>query len=118
MTKKEAIKLENRCDKIMSGYLGKECTVSLALSGKLKTEFNDGDFVTWNMTTNQVDYVRYIGFYNDLVETVAKIKECLDDNRDIFMNLVWSYSHRDELEEREYESRNQNVAIFRDKRSD
>lgn len=99
MTKQEAAKLENRCDKIMSGYLGKECTVSMALSGKLKVEFNDGDFVTWNMEHNDVDYVRYIGFYDELTETVAKIKECLDDNRDIFMNLMWSYSHRSELED-------------------
>ena len=98
MTKEEAIKLENRCDKIMSGYLSKSCTVSLALSGKLKIEFDDGDYITWNMTRNEVDYVCFVGDYDYLVETVEKIKECIDDNRDIFDKLVWSYNHRMELE--------------------
>ena len=98
MTKQEAIKLENRCDKIMSGYLGRSCTVSLALSGKLKIEFNDGDYITWNMAGSHVDYISYVGFYSDLVETIGKVKECIDGNRDIFNNLVWSYNHRAELE--------------------
>lgn len=98
MTKEEAMRLENRCDKIMSGYLGHSCTVSLALSGKLKIEFNDGDYVTWNMTHNDVYYINYSGFYDDLLELIRKIKECIEDNFDIFNNLLWSYDHRNELE--------------------
>lgn len=99
MTKDEAIRLENRCDKIMSGYLGKSCTVSMALTGKLKIMFNDGDYITWNMTCNAVDCVSYVGYYDELVEMIGKVKECIDDNRDIFSNLIWSYNHRTELEE-------------------
>lgn len=99
MTKEEAIKLENRCDKIMSGYLGRECTVSMALSGKLKICFNDGDYITWNMSCNDVNYIHYVGFYYDLVETIGKNKECVNDNRDIFDKLIWSYEYRRELEE-------------------
>lgn len=99
MTKQEALKLENRCDKIMSGYLGKECTVSLALTGRLRIEFNDGDYITWNMSCNNVDYVRYIGDYDYLVEIIDKVKECIYNNRDIFERLIWSYEHRRELEE-------------------
>lgn len=99
MTKQEALRLENRGDKIMSGYLGKECTVSLALTGKLKIEFNDGDYITWNMTCNDVDYVSYVGSYDYLVETISKVKECVEENRDIFELLIWSYEHRTELEE-------------------
>lgn len=98
MTKEEALRLENRCDKIMSGYLGKECTVSMTLTGKLKIILN-GDYITWNMTCNDVDYVWWVGFYNDLVETIGKVKECIGDNRDIFEQLIWSYNHRTELEE-------------------
>ena len=98
MTKEEAIRLENRCDKIMSGYLGRSCMVSLALSGKLKIEFDDGDFITWNMTCDSVDYVNYAGFYDNLVETMSKVKNCIDDNRDIFNELIWSYNYRTELE--------------------
>lgn len=99
MTKAEAMKLENRCDKIMSGYLGEECTMSMALTGRLKVMFNDGDYITWSMKHNSVDYVHHVGFYDDLVERIAKIKECLDDNRDIFAQLLWSYEHVTELEE-------------------
>lgn len=98
MTKEEALKLENRCDKIMSGYLGKSCTVSMALTGKLKIEFDDGDYITWSPIRNDVDYISYVGFYSDLVDKIAQIKECIDDNRDIFTDLMWSYNHRNELE--------------------
>jgi hypothetical protein len=99
MTKDEASRLENRCDKIMSGYLGKSCTVSMALTGKLKIEFDDGDYITWNMTVNAVDYVSYTGFHSDLLDIIMKVKECIDENRDIFVSLLWSYNHRTELEE-------------------
>lgn len=99
MTKTEALKLENRCDKIMSGYLGRTCTVSMALTGKLKVEFIDGDYITWNMTCNDVDYIRYTGFYDYLVDDIHIIQECIDDNRDIFEQLIWSYNHRGELED-------------------
>jgi hypothetical protein len=99
MTKEEAIQLENRCDKIMSGYLDKSCTVSMALTGKLKVVFNDGDYITWNMAHNCADYVSFVGFCNDLIETISMIKECIEDNRDIFEQLLWSYNHPYELEE-------------------
>jgi hypothetical protein len=99
MTKEEAMKLENRCDKIMSGYLGRECIVSMALTGKLKICFDDGAYIAWNMTCDDVDYVCFVGFYDDLVETIGKIKECITDNRDIFDKLIWSYEYRRELEE-------------------
>lgn len=98
MTKEEALKLENRCDKTMSGYLGRECTLAMALTGKLKIMFNDGDYITWNMTGNHVDYVSYIGFYSDLVDNVKMIQACVSDNYDIFNNLMWSYKHQTELE--------------------
>ena len=98
MTKTEAKVLENRGDKIMSGYLGEECMVSMALTGKLKIEFSDG-FITWNMTCNSPDYVSYIGDYNSLNEAISKIKECIDENRDIFELLLWSYHNRNDLEE-------------------
>lgn len=99
MTKAEAIELENRCDKIMSGYLGKSCTVSMALSGKLKVEFDDGDYITWNVANNHVDYINYVGFYSHLEDDVNNIQGCISENYDIFKDLMWSYEHRRELEE-------------------
>ena len=101
MTKAEAIELENRCDKIMSGYLGKSCTVSMALSGrsKLKITFGDGDYITWKMLGNHVDYINYVGPYSYLEEDIDNIQYCMNENYDIFKDLMWSYEHRGELEE-------------------
>ena len=99
MTEAEAIELENRCDKIMSGYLGRSCTVSIALSGKLKVEFDDGDYITWKMSSNRVDYINYVGFYSDLEDDINNIQGCISENYDIFKDLMWSYGHRGELEE-------------------
>lgn len=99
MTKQEAMKLETRCDKIMSGYLGKSCTVSMALTGKLKVEFDDGDYITMKQVYDEPDYISYTGCYDDLKEKIANIVECLSDNEDIFDLLMWSYDHRRELED-------------------
>lgn len=99
MTKEEAINLENRCDKVMSGYLGECCTVSMSLNGKLKIEFGYGEFITFDIGNNKVIYVSYSGYYSDLLELIPKITECVNENRDIFEKLIWSYGHRRELEE-------------------
>lgn len=99
MTKAEAIKLEERCDKIMSGYLGRSCVVSMALSGKLKVEFDDGDYITWNVANNHVDYINYVGFYSYLEDDINNIQGCISENYDTFKDLIWSYEHRGELEE-------------------
>ena len=98
MTKGEAVTLANRCNKIMSGYLGRSCTVSLALTGALQIEFDDGNYITWTVTGINAPYVKWVGFHYRLNEDLAKIKECVDDNRDIFEKLIWSYEHWDELE--------------------
>jgi hypothetical protein len=78
--------------------MGEKCTLSLALTGKLKIMF-DVNFITWNMACNDVDWVWYVGFYGDLVTATVNINKCLYDNRDIFEKLVWSYEHRCELED-------------------
>lgn len=99
MTKQEAMKLETRCDKIMSGYLGRSCTVSMALTGKLKVMFNDGDYITMKRVYDEPDYISYTGDYDDLKEKIANVIECLSDNKDVFDQLMWSYDHRRELED-------------------
>lgn len=99
MTKQEAMELENICDKLMSYYLKKECSMSLSLSGKLKVEFEDGDFINLNTKSGNVDYISFYGFYSDLLECIEKIQLCLKENKGIFDKLVWSYEHASELEE-------------------
>lgn len=98
MTKEEAIKLEERCDELMSRCLDRSCMVSLALSGKFKIAFDDGDYITWDMDCNDASYIQYHGSYDTLVWMIEDIREIIDDNRDIFNNLIWSYEHRRELE--------------------
>ena len=97
MTKVEAAELENICDKLMSYYTKEECTVSLALSGKLKVEFVDGDYINVNRKTGMVDYVNFRGCYDDLLTHINNIRECLNDNKRLFNDLVWSYEHISEL---------------------
>lgn len=98
MTKQEASEIENICDKLMSYYLKEECTMSMALTGRLKVEF-DGNFITINKPFGNVDYVRYVGYYSDLQEYIEKIQLCLQENKGIFDKLMWSYEHISELEE-------------------
>ena len=98
MTKEEAIKLEERCDKIMTGYLGRSCGVSMALTGRLKIMFNDGDYITWDVVENDVDYINYTGYYGELLDDISMIEACINDNQDVFEQLMWSYNHRRGLE--------------------
>ena len=96
MTKTEAIELENKCDKLMSEYLKENCNVSLALTGKLKIEF-DGNYITLNTKLRETDYVRYTGFYDDLQVIIHKAFDCFDDYEDMFNKLIWSYEHIKEI---------------------
>ena len=58
MTKQEAIELENKCDELMSKYLQEECTVSMALTGKLKIEFGS-NYLTLDADKKVASYVKY-----------------------------------------------------------
>lgn len=97
MTKQEAIELENKCDKLMSKYLQEECTVSMALTGKLKIEFGSNYF-TLDMDEKVASYVKYCGCYDMLEWYIESAINCVDENKDIFRELLWSYEHITELE--------------------
>ena len=100
MTKQEACKIEEICDALMSRYLKTECEVSMALTGRLKILF-DANYITVNRMGSElsVDYVRYVGFMDDLQEYIDKIFLCLTEHADTFNMLMWSYDHRSELTE-------------------
>lgn len=97
MTNQEAIELEERCDSLMSEYLKEDCTVSLALSNRLKINF-DNNYITLNKTLDGAYYVRYVGFYEDLAEHIKTAIKCVRDNKEDFDKLIWSYEHIRELE--------------------
>jgi hypothetical protein len=97
MTKQEACNIENMCDSTMSHYLNEECNVSMALTGKLKIQFEDGYF-TLNRDFTSADWINYTGFYDNLQDYIASAIKCVTDHRNLFDRLIWSYEHITELE--------------------
>jgi hypothetical protein len=97
MTKQEAIELENKCDELMSKYLQEECTMSMALTGKLKVGFGSNYF-TLDMDEKVASYVKYHGYYDMLEFYIESAIKCVDENKDIFKELLWSYEYITELE--------------------
>lgn len=98
MTKLEALELENKCDELMSAYLHTECSVSMALTGKLKVEFN-GDYITLTKDYKDASYINFTGFYFDLKDCIDAVIRCVDANRALFDELMWSYENISNLEE-------------------
>lgn len=100
MTKQEACRIEETCDALMSRYLKTECEVSMALTGKLKISF-DGNYITVNRMGDElsIDYVRYVGFMDNLQDDIDRAFSCLREHANTFDTLMWSYDHRGELTE-------------------
>lgn len=96
MTKQEAIALENKCDKLMSDYIDADCNVSMALSGRFKVSFGDY-YITLSKNNKSASYVKFHGYYSDLEEYIDSIIRCIDENKDIFNELIWSYEHLNEI---------------------
>lgn len=94
MTKQEAIELETKCDEIVSEYLNEKCTVSMALTGRLKVNFGDNYF-SFEKDMNTVNYVMFHGFYSDLENCINTIRKCFRDNKKLFKNLLCSYANID-----------------------
>lgn len=98
MTKLEALELEKKCDELMSEYLDRDCCVSLALTGRLKVLFGDGDYITLSKDNKSASYVNFQGYYSDLEEYISTIVRCIEENNDVFNKLIWSYENLNELE--------------------
>ena len=99
MTRQYAMNLQNTCERLLSGYLGTDCSVCLSLSRKLKISFHVDDHVLWDMESNSACFIKYFGYYADLTAEIEKISKCVSDYRKHFDDLVWSYEHIKELEE-------------------
>lgn len=97
MTKQEAIELETKCDELMSEYLGNTCCVSMAFSGRLKVSFGDY-YITLSKDNMTASYIKFHGYYSDLEEHIDSIIRCINENKDVFDKLIWSYEHINELE--------------------
>ena len=97
MTKQEAIELENKCDKLMSEYIDNDCNVCMALSGRFKVSFGE-NYITLSKDNKSASYVKFHGYYSDLEEYIDAIVRCVDENKDIFDKLIWSYNNLREIE--------------------
>ena len=92
------MELEKKCDELMSGHLHTECSVSMALTGKLKVEFG-GDYITLTKDYKDVSYINFTGFYFDLKDCIDAIIRCVDSNKALFDELMWSYENISSLED-------------------
>lgn len=100
MTKKEACDIERSCEELLYRYLNRPCSVSLALTGKLKISFDD-NFITLNDDYETVDFIKFFGWNGHLQDTIDTVKTCIKDNKELFNTLIWSYEHIRELEDEE-----------------
>lgn len=98
MTKKEAMELEIKCDKLMSEYLNIDCTVGLALTGRFKVIIED-DYIILEKNKKTVSYIKFQGEYSELEEYISSIIKCIEDNKELFDKLIWSYNHMNEINE-------------------
>lgn len=96
MTEKEALEIENRCDEVMSEAIGEKCTVSMALTGRLKVNF-DQNYFSLNKDFEGASYMNFHGDYQDLLSYIAEACKCVSDNKELFDKLIWSYNHKWEL---------------------
>lgn len=97
MTKKEALELENKCDILMSKYLHINCIVSLSLTGCFKICL-ENNYIILEKDNKTVSYIKFQGEYYELEEYISSIIRCIEDNKELFEKLIWSYKHIEEVE--------------------
>lgn len=91
MTKQEAINLESECEKLLSDALGRECTVSMVLTGNLKVEFGENCVSISKYDFFTPDYIGFHGSRGYLEEAIGKIQKVFSENKDKFRLLLASY---------------------------
>jgi len=96
-THKEAIKLQSKLDNIVSNVLGeKDTELSMALTGRLKVSI-DSNFICFNRDYKTVEYIRYIGDYNVLVDYINTLATVFAKYKDDFDALMDSYDNISKL---------------------
>ena len=97
MTKTQAIALEALCEKRLKEHLGEDCTVSLALTGRLRIDFN-GHTLTFNKDLSP-DYISFDGNFSDIDNYIEDIQDCIKKYKSDFDRLLWSYENVGNLTE-------------------
>jgi hypothetical protein len=102
MTRKQALELEQRCEKVLQDKLGCEVTLSCSVRGDLviRTSIN---WISIGLPSYAVSWVRFDGFYRDLVNFIDNVREVVRDNANDFVELLWIYRKEHRLKEDEEE---------------
>ena len=93
MTQKEAYDLQLLCESYLSKKLGEDVQLSLALSGKIKVSIEAGDSFTLTKDMKEIEYIDYTGWIDSLKDICNIIIKCVNDNRERFEQLLWSYQN-------------------------
>ena len=101
MTKQEARDLETLCDALIQKALDDDTAhMSMNLTGRLKVVFGNGyDGMSIDRDFSRITYVSWSGDLDDLLDYRDKFLKCVNDRKDLFKKLKWSYEHIDELED-------------------
>ena len=99
MTKKEALELESKCDNLLSEATGYDCSVSQALGGNLRIQFGENNISLSKYDLDTMEWVHYIGDYGELQSFINYARFSIQKNKELFEELMWSYSNVRELEE-------------------
>lgn len=91
LSKEECIALEKKLDKLLERYIGDYTEVSLALTNKLKVQFDYDQFITLFDDLSSVAYVKYEGDYSHLKYCIRQTLACIQDNKELFEKLLKSY---------------------------
>lgn len=91
MTKEEALALEAELDKIFTDAIGRECEVSMALTGALRIATSDG-FINVKCDTEVVDWVKWDGYYDCLNDFITKSILTIRNTKDKIDRLLKSYA--------------------------
>ena len=98
MTKQEAIDLETLCEAYLKEEFNCDLNISMNLTGRLKLEYDD-NFIVIDKDFSRITYINYTGNYEDLIDDCNKFIKCVNEYKERFQQLVWSYEHINELEE-------------------
>jgi Zn-dependent M32 family carboxypeptidase len=93
---KEAIELQTKLEDILNDIFEEGVELSMALTGKLKVSI-DSNYICFNKDYKTVDYIRYEGDYNILIDYINKLISVFDYYKSDFDNLMDSYENISKL---------------------
>lgn len=98
MTKKEALELETKCDNLLTKATGYTCSVSQALGGNLRIQFEENNITINKYDLDTPEWVHYMGDYSELQSIISRVRVAIRKNKELFEKLMWSYANIRELE--------------------